>query len=452
MKMDVQIISTQLIKPSSPTPPHLKIFKLSLLDQLIPAPYAPIILFYAPDHEATTHPEIIPDRVELLKKSLSDTLSRFYPLAGRIKDDLSIVCNDEGAYFVEARVNNRLDEFLEQPDLLSLPGFLPCDFHSKEPTAGTYVTNIQVNMFRCGGVAIGVCISHKILDGAAISTFLKAWTATARGCKEAISPNFISTSLFPAADDLWLRDSSLVMWGSLFKKGKSVTRRIVFGASSIAALKARATVSGKCPTRVETVSAFLWKCSMAASEERKGFRRASLLTHLVNLRRRMAYNMENSTGNLMWIASAKTKGENMSDLADLVGQVRKAISKVDGDLIKKLRDDDEGKSLISEIIREIGDEASKDGLEHFGYSSWCKLGFYEADFGWGKPVWVSSFGMENSVFMNLVILVDTQLGDDIEAWVTLDEQDMAILERDEELLEMAKFDPSPLRISNSFVH
>ncbi|KAE8715587.1 hypothetical protein F3Y22_tig00110163pilonHSYRG00258 [Hibiscus syriacus] len=273
MKMDVEIISTQLIQPSSPTPQHLKIFKLSLLDQLIPVPYAPIILFYPPDHE------IVPDRPELLKKSLSNTLTRFYPLAGRIRDDLSIVCSDEGAYFVEALVNCRFDEFLEQPDLLALPRFLPRDFNPKEPTAGTYVTNIQVNMFRCGGIAIGVCISHKILDGAALSTFLKAWTATARGCKETIiNPNFISTSLFPSADDLWLRDSSLVMWGSLFKKGKSVTRRIVFGASSIAALKARATILGKCPTRVETVSAFLWKCTMAASKENNGFHRASLLT------------------------------------------------------------------------------------------------------------------------------------------------------------------------------
>ncbi|GMI91392.1 hypothetical protein like AT3G26040 [Hibiscus trionum] len=448
MKMDVEIISTQLIKPSSPTPQHLKIFKLSLLDQLIPAPYAPIILFYPTDHD-----EIVPNRVELLKKSLPDTLTRFYPLAGRIKDDLSIVCSDEGAYFVEARVNCRLDEFLQQPDLLALPKLLPCDVNSKEPTAGTYVTNIQVNMFRCGCIAVGVCISHKILDGAALSTFLKAWSAVARGCKEAINPNIISTSLFPAADGLWLRDSSLVMWGCLFKKGKSVTRRIVFGASSIAALKARATVSGKCPTRVEAVSAFLWKCTMAASKEKKGFHSASLLTHLVNLRRRMAHDMENSTGNLLWIASAKTKGEKMPDLADLVGHVRKAISRVDGDLIKQLRDEDEGKSLISEMIRDIGDDASKDGLEHFGFSSWCKLGFYEADFGWGKPVWVSSFGMENSVFMNLIVLADTPAGDGIEAWVTLDEQHTAILERNEELLQLAVFDPSPLNlmISNSFV-
>ncbi|KAL9358241.1 hypothetical protein Peur_051494 [Populus x canadensis] len=48
-------------------------------------------------------------------------------------------------------------------------------------------------------------------------------------------------------------------------------------------------------------------------------------------------------------------------------------------------------------------------------SSWCKYGRYDAAFGW--------------VFTNLVILlVDTRLSDGIQAWVTLDEQEMAVLE------------------------
>ncbi|OMO97598.1 Transferase [Corchorus capsularis] len=434
--MEVTILSTQVIKPSSPTPQHLKIFKLSLLDQLMPCPYAPIILFYDP---------IVPSslRLEVLKSSLSNTLTRFYPLAGKIKDDLSIECNDQGAYFVEARVNCSLHEFLNHPDLLLLTKFFPCDFFPKESNAGTNVTNIQVSRFECGGIAIGICISHKILDGAALSTFLKAWTSTARGCEDAIYPNFIASSLFPT-DDLWLRDSSLVMYGSLFKAGKSITRRIIFGASSVAALKDQASSRLKCPTRVEVISAFLWKCTMAASKVNSGFQKPSLLTHFVNLRRRMAQPMENSTGNLLWIATARSKGHNnKSHLPDLVGQLREAVSRVDGEFIKKLGDHEQGKSVMSETLREIGDLVSKDGLDHFGFSSWCKLGFYEADFGWGKPVWVSSFGMENSVYMNLIILNDTSSGDGIEAWVTLDEQHMAILERNEELQKLAMFDPSP---------
>jgi shikimate O-hydroxycinnamoyltransferase len=156
---------------------------------------------------------------------------------------------------VEAQVNVCLSEFLSQPDLLLLHKFLPCELILKESAAGTYVTNIQVNVFKCGGIAIGVCISHKILDGVALSTFLKSWATIARGAYEAIYPNFDATYLFPT-NDLWLRDSSMVMWGSLFKKGKCVTRRFVFHASAIATLKAQATCS--CVQHANTQRVLKW--------------------------------------------------------------------------------------------------------------------------------------------------------------------------------------------------
>lgn len=164
-----------------------------------------------------------------------------------------------------------------------------------------------MNVFTCGGIAIGLCISHKILDGAALSTFLKAWSGRARGCSEAISPNFDAAYVFPTSDN-WLRDSSMVMWGSLFRKGKSLTRRLVFLASAIATLKAQATsLCVKHPTRLEVVSAFIWKHAMAAStRENCGFQKTSLLTHLVNLRRRMTLRLSDySVGNLLWIAAAR---------------------------------------------------------------------------------------------------------------------------------------------------
>ena len=60
-----------------------------------------------------------------------------YPLAGKIKDDLCIDCNDEGAYFVDAQVNVCLSEFLSQPDLQLLHKFLPCELILKELDVGT---------------------------------------------------------------------------------------------------------------------------------------------------------------------------------------------------------------------------------------------------------------------------------------------------------------------------
>ena len=135
MKMEVGIVSKEQVKPSSPTPSHLRTFKLSLSDQLIPAPYAPIILFF-PINDCSNLSNI-PKRLELLKKSLSETLTLYYPLAGKIKDDLCIDCNDEGAYFVDAQVNVCLSEFLSQPDLQLLHKFLPCELILKESDVGT---------------------------------------------------------------------------------------------------------------------------------------------------------------------------------------------------------------------------------------------------------------------------------------------------------------------------
>ncbi|KAL9431673.1 hypothetical protein AB3S75_026800 [Citrus x aurantiifolia] len=44
--MQLDIISKEIIKPSSPTPLQLKTHKLSLLDQLAPDIYTSFLLFY----------------------------------------------------------------------------------------------------------------------------------------------------------------------------------------------------------------------------------------------------------------------------------------------------------------------------------------------------------------------------------------------------------------------
>ncbi|KAI3424005.1 uncharacterized protein J3R85_010654 [Psidium guajava] len=446
--MEVTITSREHIKPSTPTPHHLRTYKLCLLDQLIPAPFAPIVLFFSPDDR----PErpAVPAKLELLKNSLSTTLTRFYPLAGNLKDDLTVDYDDEGASYVEARVNRSLSEFLAHPDLLLLCKLLPVDLTPKETYSGSRITNIQANVFECGGIAIGVCIAHKILDGAALSTFLKGWSATARSDKVVI-PDFAAASLFPT-EDLWLRDTSMVTWGSLFKKGKSITGRFLFDASAIATLKSRAKGSdSKRPTSVESVSAFLWqRCMSAATERRNGTRRPSILSHVVNLRKRIEPPASDcSLGNILWISSAKCASNTDRSLPVLAHEVKNSISRIDGHFVEQLRGTDRNGRITDSLKEMSGAVASEDGADHFGVSSWCKLGFNEVDFGWGRPVWVSSYGTSGSVFMNLVILADTREGDGIEAWVTLDESEMAVLEGDEELRTLASVDPSPLTNGNA---
>ncbi|KAI3797240.1 hypothetical protein L1987_32495 [Smallanthus sonchifolius] len=441
--MEVEIISKENIKPSSPTPNHLKQFNLSILDQLIIIPYVPIILYY-PNHNGDNIFQAL-QRSLVLKKSLSETLTQFYPLAGTIKNHLSIDCNDVGANYVLALVHGRLDGFLRQPDHGLINRFLPFEPSFDESSAGARVTNVQVNIFECGGIAVGLCVSHKILDGAALYTFLKGWANMACGTKEVIYPNLTAPSIFPVKS-LWLRDIFMVLYQAVLKEGKCSTKRFVFGSNAIATLRSEASRNGaRQPTRVEAVSALIWKCAIAASKEACGVQKTSLLTHLVNLRNKLAVkSSKDLICNMIWISMAVCKGSHEPTLPGLANMVHDSITKIDDEFVNNAQGD-EGYVAMQKSLQEMGEIGSIGPIDDYNFTSWCNMGFYDIDFGWGKPSWVSgTVGDGFRVFTNLVILMDTKCGGGIEAWVNLDEQVMKSLQCNPELLAYASLDPSPL--------
>ncbi|KAK2651137.1 hypothetical protein Ddye_018626 [Dipteronia dyeriana] len=97
--MEVSIISREIIKPTFTTPNHLRTQKLSGLDEVNINKFISIIFFY----------EKAPKNSDQLKTSLSQTLSHYYPLAGQVKDHLSVDCNDNGVTFVEAQAVAPID-------------------------------------------------------------------------------------------------------------------------------------------------------------------------------------------------------------------------------------------------------------------------------------------------------------------------------------------------------
>ncbi|XP_031405789.1 stemmadenine O-acetyltransferase-like [Punica granatum] len=221
--MEVKINSEELIKPSSPTPQHLRAFKLSLLDHLIQVPFTPVIFFYPSNSEQAGPCLDVPQKLDLLKKSLSRTLTQLYPLAGKIRDDgLYIDCNDGGARFVEASVNMSLTQFLTDLDLVLFNKLVPSiEFGIGEFPEPTHAVNIQVNVFQCGGIVLGICNTHTLHDGTALEVFLKDWAAAARGSGGgggssgvAARDFMVAAELFPA-NDLWLSDSSKIMFNSM---------------------------------------------------------------------------------------------------------------------------------------------------------------------------------------------------------------------------------------------
>lgn len=111
--MKIEILSTQSIKPSSPTPQELRDFKLSFIDERIPSYYTPLILYYSSNESSSSI-----DRSEMcrrLRSSLSEALAQFYPLAGRMKGQILVDCNDEGATYVEARGDGDVLDIVRSP-------------------------------------------------------------------------------------------------------------------------------------------------------------------------------------------------------------------------------------------------------------------------------------------------------------------------------------------------
>ncbi|XP_042019172.1 vinorine synthase-like [Salvia splendens] len=112
-----------------------------------------------------------------LRQSLSETLTIFYPIAGTVVQNSHVDCDDTGAEFVEARVHAPLSHFTQNPNFEELVKQL-------FPTAdGTETRNlsVKISFFECGGFAVGLFLSHKLVDGSSAAAFVRAWGKTCCG-------------------------------------------------------------------------------------------------------------------------------------------------------------------------------------------------------------------------------------------------------------------------------
>lgn len=293
-----------------------------------------------------------------------------------------------------------------------------------------------------------MCLSHKFQDGISTSVCLKAWSSSAQGCleKEKHFPSFEASKLFPSNEELPVESIS-DLGRAMATIGNSVTRRFLFDSLSIAKLKGEASkgsLSVKYPSGVEVVSAFIWKSLMIVSHKNSGFRKASIVSHAVDLRRRMIPPLrESSVRNLLWVPNIQCKIEDDIELRSLVSKLRGTFLEINSDFVKRLQEG-EGLSVISENLKKMGELCSTGDVDYYGFTSWSKFGIYDIDFGWGKPIWVSSLKIDEQVFMNLVHMLETKIGGGIEAWITLEEREMEMLLDDDEFLVHTTLDPSPL--------
>ncbi|KAK1384735.1 hypothetical protein POM88_022470 [Heracleum sosnowskyi] len=414
--MKVQLLSTELIKPSTSTPQSLRDYKISIVDELCPVMNVPTILYY-PTHIHTSGKEYGSSisKCMHLKKSLSKVLTRFYPFAGRyMKDAYLVDCSDQGAEFVEAKVDIRLDDLIGQGKNLKvelLNSLLP-----RPIGAGDQVTDpllaVQLSVFACGGYAIGVLSSHRIADISTTSTLIKEWATDARlllgGFDEndnvAVFPIWNTASMFPGQ-----KMSGLPLGLTREKENvanpKFVTKKFYFSKSAIAKIREKARLdnsSERLPTRVQSLWGIIGKAivdiNVANPETPRGF---------------------------LIISGSEHEGKNRSTHSEK--SMWKSLLNIHSSIRGRRKRG--GTSRPGRSFNALDPEISSVSM----FSDWCKSPFYEADFGWGKPDWVSSVSVP---MRNNVYLLSDKSGEGIEAWVNLNIDDMPKFEQDSNIMEL----------------
>ncbi|XP_027166190.1 BAHD acyltransferase At5g47980-like [Coffea eugenioides] len=249
-----------------------------------------------------------------------------------------------------------------------------------------------------------------VIDMTTISVFLKCWAAISRGSQDDQSPGHPYPRA-PAISDLKVKGSS---------------KRVPD------------------PTSVEVVSSFIWKHAMAAAKVVKGFQQPSVIFHAADLRRRMVPPLpEYSAGNIgsPIVAEYEKIDELEVKFGRLVKILRLAKEKNKDEFVPKLLSSG-GFDMMIKFLEDWGEKCSNKDLNTYQFSSWCKIGLNEVDFGWGKPIWTSLVGGTEveSMYKNFVVLVDGSDGG-IEAWLILEQKEMAVLENDGEFLAYASPNP-----------
>lgn len=274
----------------------------------------------------------------------------------------------------------------------------------------------QVNVFTCGGFAIGLGFNHRVGDMFTISTFMDAWAAVCRleTSDQVVVPSFNISSLLPPRGFHLPKPAS---------SGKPLlnytTKRYIFTGEAIAKLKAAVnSESGFNHTRVELVTALITRSLINIGCTK---RRPFTMSHAMNLRSRLALPVEeNSCGNMITIVMTALEVENEAlEVREIAGFVRNSIRNAASE-IKKETDPEKIIQKIENASMELYEEIKKGDFVIF--SSWFRFPLYEIDFGWGRPSIVRALPGPG-----ICIWLMDYKGDagGIEAWVQLKEDDMA---------------------------
>ncbi|KAL0423372.1 UNVERIFIED_CONTAM: Benzyl alcohol O-benzoyltransferase [Sesamum radiatum] len=259
----------ELIRPAKSTPHEFK--PLSDIDDQEGLRFQlPLIQFFRKNPAMDRK-----DPVKLIRDALAKALVFYYPFAGRLREmagrKLVVECTGEGALFIEADADVRLEQF---GDTLQPP--FPCmeellyDVPGSSDMVNCPLLLIQITRLKCGGLILALRANHTISDGFGLSRFGSTMVELARGAEiPSILPVW-QRHLLSACDPPHVSymhheyENIPDTKETLIPLDNMVQRSFFFGPSEISALRRHLPLHLRRCTTFELLAACIWRCRTIA--------------------------------------------------------------------------------------------------------------------------------------------------------------------------------------------
>lgn len=383
---------------------------LSDNDQVVRLSHASTIYIYK------ANPKI--GAIERMRDSLSKMLVHYYPVAGRLRwkegGRLELDCNAKGVTLLEAQSTKTLAEYEDFSPKETIKDLIPMVDYT-QPIEELPLLLVQLTRFygTDQGVAIGVSLSHPLADGLACVRFINTWAKVARGDILEFDELFpvlyrsILKSPHPSSaprfDHPELKPLPLMLGSSnniaeQEKKTTVVTLKLT--SEQVQKLKNKANdqsqKEGSRPySTYEAIVAYIWRCASKARQLDN--LQPTLVRFIVDIRNRLNPPLpKNYFGNAYAPTVTPTCyiGDIISNPLSYAAQkIREAVDLIKNEYIRSQQDYIRGQKQLYHIRSSFqfqGEHRQNSpfyGNPNLSIVSWMHMPWYEADFGWGKPMY-----------------------------------------------------------------
>nr|XP_043625852.1 coniferyl alcohol acyltransferase-like [Erigeron canadensis] len=298
----VKVIENAVVYAEEPWSDHWVPF--TNFDLLVP-PVDTGSIFYYKEPSHGSFAEII----DALKASLSQVLTLFPPLAGKIEwngeaGENQFHCNNQGVDFVVAVADVELKELnFYNPD--------ECVEGKLMPKNKRGIMSIQVTKLSCDGIVIGFANDHRIVDGYSANMFMSAWADITRSKTTSIRPSFERSHLKPRSPTTYspLIDDVFALFQPPSNPTKDindvgddyivVNRLYYIKGEQLIKLQMLASENGIKRSKIVAFASFLWKQVALSMEESGKHSEACNVVVSVDGRRRLGDGGDDEKGKLM---------------------------------------------------------------------------------------------------------------------------------------------------------